>query len=168
MASVAGQSNESAPQPYLDVFLYRAGRWRRGWAGTGPAPPGADGAPASVLETAGPGTLTQQVDFLSLVDTAADGSPQVAVGVLNQGAGPGPLDVWVIGFGPNGPTTEFWEETVQGGILLAAGTTLRLQTPSFGPDDPACCPSRIEHQTIGFDPGTGTVRILHRSFTPVG
>jgi hypothetical protein len=117
---------------------------------------------------AGPGTLAQRIDSLALVDTAGDGTPELAVGVLNQGAGPGPLDVWVLGFDSGAPTTEFWEETVQGGILLAAGNTLRLQAPSFGPDDPACCPSRIEHQTIGFDPGTGTVRVLHRSFTPVG
>ena len=46
--------------------------------------------------------------------------------------------------------------------------TLRLQTPSFGPDDPSCCPSRIEHQTIGFDTAQGRVRVLERTFTPVG
>jgi hypothetical protein len=168
VASVARRSRGPLPQSYLDVFLYRGdGRWRRGWVATGPAPPGADGAPASVLETAGPATLGQQVDSLALVDMAGDGTPELAVGVLNQGAGPGPLDVWVIGFGAGSPVTEFWEETVQDGILLAAGTTLRLQTPSFAPNDPACCPSRIEHQTIGFDPGAGTVRVLEQSFTPV-
>jgi hypothetical protein len=48
------------------------------------------------------------------------------------------------------------------------GDTLRLQTPSFRPSDPACCPSRIEHQTIGFDDASGTVKVLERSFTPVG
>jgi hypothetical protein len=120
-----------------------------------------------VLGTAGPATLGQQIDSLALVDMAGDGSPELTVGVLNQGAGPGPLDVWVIGFGTGHPATEFWEQTVQGGILLAAGTTLRLQAPSYGPDDPSCCPSRIEHQIIGFDSTTGTIRVLHRSFTPV-
>jgi hypothetical protein len=168
VASVAGQSTGSLPQAYVDVFLYHGnGTWKRGWAATGPAPAGVDGAPASVLER-GPSALGQQVDFLALVDTRGDGTPELGIGVLNVGAGPGPLDVWVIGFGPGGPSTEFWEQTMQGGVLLAAGNTLQLQAPSFGPDDPSCCPSRIEHQTIGFDPGADAVRVLHRSFTHVG
>jgi hypothetical protein len=120
-----------------------------------------------VLEQADPASVSQDVDFLALVDTAGDGSAELAVGVLNLGAGPGPLDVWVIGFGPGGPTTEFWEQTVQGGTLLAGADELQLQTPSFGPSDPSCCPSRIEHQTIGFDPAAGRVEVLRRSFTPV-
>ncbi|HXJ66360.1 MAG TPA: hypothetical protein VNN79_21570 [Actinomycetota bacterium] len=156
------------PQSYLDAFLYDGkGAWQRAWSATDPAPPGDPSAPAAVLQQAAPGSVSQDVDFLALVDTAGDGSSELAVGVLNLGAGPGPLDVWVIGFGPDGPSTEFWEETVQDGTLLAGANELRLQTPWFRPSDPACCPSRIEHQTIGFDPASKRVRVLHRTFTPV-
>jgi hypothetical protein len=99
---------------------------------------------------------------------AGDGSAELVVGVLNVGAGPGPLDLWVIGFGPEGAGNELWERTDSGGVLVVAGDTVRLQAPSFAPSDPACCPSRIEHQTIGWDSGRGRVRVLRRTFTPVG
>jgi hypothetical protein len=169
VASVSKHGGAAAPQPFVDVFLFDGnGHWPRAWEATGPAPPGAVGAPVSVVLPAGATSLHQEVDTLGLVDTRGDGTAELVVGVLNLGAGPGPLDVWVIGFGPGGPVTEFWEETQQGGVLLTAGDTVRLQTPSFGPDDPSCCPSRIEHQTIGYDPSSNSVRVLERSFTPVG
>jgi hypothetical protein len=121
-----------------------------------------------VIQLVDPTAVSQHVDFMALVDMAGDGSPELAVGVLNLGAGPGPLDVWVLGFDGDEPTAELWEETQQGGVLVAAGDTLRLQAPDYGPSDPACCPSRIEHQTIGLDPATGTVGVLEQTFTPVG
>ena len=155
-------------QAYLDVFLGDGdGTWPRAWEATGPAPPGDPAAPVTVVQDSGDLPPAQQLDFVAIVDMRGDGSAELAAGVLNIGAGPGPLDVWVIGFGPDGPVTEFWEETVMGGILVAAGDRLRLQTPDFGPNDPACCPSRIEHQTIGFDPARGRVAVLERTFTPV-
>jgi hypothetical protein len=151
------------------VFLGDAqGAWPRAWEATGPAPPGDANAPPSVLQLAEGVPPAQQVDFAAIQDMEGDGSSDLAVGVLNIGAGPGPLDVWVIGFGQDGPSNEFWEATQSGGVLVAAGDQLKLQTPNFRPGDPACCPSRIEHQTIGFDPGSGRVRVLERSFTPVG
>jgi len=155
-------------QAYLDVFLGTGdGEWPKAWEATGAAPPGDPAAPAFVLQPSLGVPPSQQLDFASILDMRGDGSSELALGVLNVGAGPGPLDVWVIGFGPEGPSNEFWEGTVQGGVLVTAGDELKLQTPSFEPSDPACCPSRIEHQTIGFDPEAGRVAVLERTFTPV-
>ena len=169
-------SIESSPPPgalmaqaYLDAYRYDGeGGWPRAWEASAPAPPGNPQAPESVLEKAEPGAVSQQLDFLALVDMKDDGSSELVVGVLNVGAGPGPLDVWVIGFGPEGAINEFWEQTTQGGVLVAAGDTVRLQTPAFEPDDPACCPSSIEHQTIGFAKAADRIKVLERTFTPVG
>jgi hypothetical protein len=155
-------------QTYLDAYRYDGRGWPRAWEATEPAPPGNPEAPDSVLARPDAGSVSQQLEFLSLIDMAGDGSADLVVGVLNVGAGPGPLDVWAIAFGPEGAVNEFSESTVSGGVLVAAGDQLRLQTPSYRPSDPACCPSRIEHQTIGFDPAAGKVRVLHQSFTPVG
>ena len=154
-------------QEFLDVFTWDGSGWTRTWEATGPAPPGVSGEPASVLNAPGDGVPDQVVDFLHVVDMAGDGTADLAVGVTNYGAGPGPMDVWVIGFGGGTPSTEFWEETQQDGTLLPDGAALRLQTPKFAPGDPACCPSGIEHQTIGFDPGTNGIGVLQSSVTPV-
>jgi hypothetical protein len=157
------------PQGYLDVFLDDGhGGWSHDWSATGPVPPGDPSAPASVLTKARPREVSQEVDTLAVLDLAGDRSGDLLIGVLNLGAGTGPLDAWVIGFGPQGPTTEFWEATVSGGVLIGAGDTVKLDAPDFAPSDPACCPSRISHQTIGYDPATGKVRVLRQTFTPVG
>ncbi|MFL5799223.1 MAG: hypothetical protein ACJ77A_14985 [Actinomycetota bacterium] len=154
-------------QSYLDVFRYDGQGWPRAWEATEPAPPGNPDSPASVLAEPEPAAVSQQIDFLNLIDMAHDGSAELAVGILNVGAGPGPLDVWVIGFGPEGAVNDFSESTTAGGVLVAAGDQVKLQAPDFQPGDPACCPSRIDHQTIGFDAAKGRVRVLHETFTPV-
>jgi hypothetical protein len=154
-------------QPYLDVYRYDGTGWPKAWEATEPAPPGNPNSPASVLAEPDPSSVSQQIDFLGLIDMAHDGSVELVVGILNVGAGPGPLDVWVVGFGPEGAVNDFSESTTSGGVLVAAGDELRLQTPAFRSGDPACCPSRIEHQTIGFDSAAGKVRVLHQTFTPV-
>jgi hypothetical protein len=156
-------------QAYLDVYRYDGeGGWPRAWEASAPAPPGNPQAPDSVLEKAEPGAVSQQLDFLALVDFRGDGSSELVVGVLNVGAGPGPLDVWAVRFGPEGAVNDFWEQTTQGGVLVAAGDTVKLQTPSFEDGDPACCPSSIEHQTIGYAKAADRIKVLERTFTPVG
>jgi len=169
LASAVAHPPSSAvmAQSYLDVFRYDGQGWPRAWEATEPAPPGNPNSPASVLAEAKPASVSQLIDFLSLIDMAHDGSAELVVGILNVGAGPGPLDVWVIGFGPEGAVNDFSESTTSGGVLVAAGDELRLQTPDYQSGDPACCPSRIDHQTIGFDSAKGRVRVLHETFTPV-
>ncbi len=156
-------------QGYLDVFVWDGRVFARTFGATEGAPPGGGSkAPGLMLQRPDPVAVSQEIDFLALVDLEGDGSAELGVGILNIGAGPGPLDVWVISMPSGSLRTEFYEETVSGGILTSAGDSLRLVTPSYEPTDPACCPSRIEYQTIGFDPVSGRVKVVSRTFTSAG
>src|SRR5262249_12842395 len=109
VSSAATHGKTVIPQSYLDVFLFDGnGGWTRSWEATGPAPPGVVGSPATVLLPPGSSGTSQQVDALGLVDTAGDGSPELAVGGLNIGAGPGALDVWGVSVQPGRAPTQGW------------------------------------------------------------
>ncbi len=156
-------------QGYLDVFGWDGRVFVRVFAATEGAPPGGGSrAPGIMLLEPDPTAVSQEIDFLALVDLRGGGFPELAAGILNVGAGPGPLDVWVVSMTSGALRTEFFEETVAGGFLTSTGDSLRLVTPSYEPTDPACCPSRIEHQSIAFDPVSGKVKVVARTFTSAG
>jgi len=152
------------PQQFLDVFGFDGSSYVRVFAATEGAPPG-HGAPDQMIATPRPVAVSQQIDFLELVDFRRDRSPEVAVGILTIGAAAGPLDVWVVS-ADRGWRTELFEATQSDGRLAVVGNRLLLDTGSYAPSDPQCCPSRIEHQVIGFDRATGRITILRRTFTP--
>jgi hypothetical protein len=157
-------SGAALAQDYLDVFAWDGTRFARVFAATEGAPAG-HGAPGTMIAVPPPEQVSQTLQFLALVRFRPDEALDLAVGVLNVGAGAGPLDVWVVRMQGGGFRTEFFESTVSGGILTTTGTGLELDTPNFAPSDPHCCPSRIEHQVIGADPATGRIAVLRRTFT---
>jgi len=151
-------------QGYLDVFSWNGRAFARVFAATKGAPQGGD-VPATMIQVPRAEQVSQEMQFLALVGFRTGGPPDLALGILNVGAGAGPLDVWVVSMDAGGFHTEFFEETVSGGILTTSGSALQLDTPNFAPSDPHCCPSRIERQEIGLDPASGAITVLRRTFT---
>jgi hypothetical protein len=150
------------PTPYLEVFDYRRGEWRRIFDATGDAPQG-EGVPGRMLEPAGAG-FAQSVHVLDLVDFAGDGSPQIVAAIASAGATAGPLELWVVSVRADGAfITEFYESSSRGGRLDVLGDTLRFEFGVYRKRDPGCCPSLIETQTIGFAPLSGRIEVLERT-----
>ena len=163
--ATAAPAGGGPPQPYLDVFAYTGPGYARVFDATADAPPGA-GAPATMIEGHDPSFNAQAVTFLDLVDFRGDASPEVVAGVEVEGATVGPLGVWIIGMDGSRFVTRFFEQTQRGGTLAAVGDTLRLETGRYRPGDPGCCPSRISHQVIAYDPARDRIRVVRETFTP--
>lgn len=164
LASASDAPNEfGLPTPYLEVFAYRGGAWRRLFDATGNAPPGA-GAPGQVLVPAEQGfAVGQSVHVLELVDFRGDGTPEIVAGVANAGATVGPVELWVIAMRPDGSlVTEFYEGSDRGGEIEVLEGRLRFEFPVYRRRDPGCCPSRLARETIGWNAATGRIEVLER------
>jgi hypothetical protein len=151
------------PVQYLDVYAYRGGSWRRVLDGTVDAPPG-EGTPDSMLDTPGPDLISRLVDSIQVVDLAKDGAPEVAVGILTAGAGEGPLELWILSMTEDGGLrTEYFVRTTRGGQVVPDGDRIILEFGVYRPQDPACCPSRMERQVIGYKEANGSIGLLERT-----
>jgi hypothetical protein len=155
------------PAQFLDVYAYRDGGWRRVLDATGAAPPG-EGAPDRMLDPVGRELTSRLVDAVAVVDMAGDGASEVAVGVLTVGAGPGPLELWILSMEDGVFRTELYERTTRGGEISVQGRRLLFEFGIYRSDDPGCCPSRTELQVIGFDPRTAEVAVLDRNIRKGG
>jgi hypothetical protein len=149
--------------PYLEVFDVRDGRWTRVFDATGSAPPGA-GAPPHMLAS-GEGFVGQSVQVLEAVDFAADGRPELVVGIANFGASAGPLELWIVSVGDGGLVTALYRASARGGDVAVEGDRLRFEYGVYRRNDPGCCPSRIAVETIGWDPVDGAIEVLSRRRT---
>jgi hypothetical protein len=150
------------PAQFLDIYGYRGGGWHRLLDGREEAPPGA-GAPRTMLDPAGTGFANRLVDSVLVVDLSGDGAPELVVGILTAGAGPGPLELWILSAPEGSLRTELYERTTRGGDLAVRRDRLLFEFGVYGPVDPGCCPSLIERQVIGADPRTGKIRVLQRT-----
>jgi hypothetical protein len=149
------------PIPYLEVFDLRGRRWTRVFDATGNAPPG-EGTPAAMLVSAGEGFVNQSVATLDVVDFGGDGPERLVVGIANAGATSGPLEVWIISMGPDGRlATDFYEASERGGEITVDGNRVRFRFGVYRNRDPGCCPSRMATQTIGWNPDTDRIEVLH-------
>lgn len=156
------------PAQYLDVYAYRAGSWRRILDGTVEAPSGV-GTSDRMLDAPGPRLISRLVDSIQVVDLAGDGAPEVAVGILTVGAGEGPLELWILSMSEDGGLrTEYFLRTTRGGEVVSEADRILVQFGVYRPQDPACCPSRIERQVIGFDEATGSIGLLKRTLQESG
>jgi hypothetical protein len=149
------------PAQYLDVYAYRDGDWARLFSGTEQAPPG-DGGPATMLDRPGDELVGRLPNTVEVVDFAGDGAPEMVVGILTVGAGPGPLELWVLSMTDSVLRTELYERTERDGELRVRGGRLLFEFDVYRPADPGCCPSRVERQVIGYAPGEGQVAVLER------
>jgi hypothetical protein len=156
------------PTQYLDVYAYRDGSWRRVFDATRDEPAG-DGRPEGMLDTPAIDRINRLVDSLQVVDLDEDGAAEVVAGILTVGAGPGPLELWVLSMEEeeDGFRTDFYAVTTRGGEIAIEGDRVVFEFPVYRPDDPGCCPSRMERQVIGFDEGSGSVEVLDRERTRV-
>jgi hypothetical protein len=150
-------------QPFLDVWSFTGQQFQRVFDAT-IFTPGVKGAPDALISSS-QDVASQEVSWLDVVDFEDDGAPELVAGITGFGASVGPMDVWVLSMGGNGFRAEFWEETTQDGTLTRSGRTEKLDTPFFGPNDPLCCPSKTEHQVIGFNNADGKIEVLEETFT---
>lgn len=123
-------------QSYVDVFDRAGTSWKTVFTATEALP-------------VDPKEVDQMPQFFQFVPL--DGKPDLVLGVLNEGASAGPLDVWVFAGVP--PRTAFKYSTTVDGQLIATGNTLQLTTGSYKASDPMCCPSAMDHITIGVRDG---------------
>ena len=151
------------PTPYLEVFAYRDGAWRRVFDATTNAPAG-EGTPVTMLEASMEGFASgQTVDEVELVDLAGDGSKELVVVVTNLGATAGPLDLWVVSMSSADQLrAEYYLRTDRGGQVTIAEGRVVIEFGVYRRNDPGCCPSTIETRTIGYDPATDGIGVLER------
>jgi hypothetical protein len=169
LVSRSTTATDGLPRPFLDVYAWTGAAFQNVLDATEGAPVGEPEAPLLMLggEIGG---INQVVQFVDLIDFFVDGTPQLVVGILNVGASAGPLEIWVISGVPGAEgaasfQTEFYEATTRGGELTREADRLLLDTGAYAPNDPGCCPSRIEHQVIGLLEGE-SIGILERTFAP--
>jgi hypothetical protein len=150
------------PAPYLEVFDHRGGRWRRVFDAHASAPPGPPGTPPRMLE-GDEGFVAQSVHLVELVDFRGDRGAEIVVAIASSGATAGPVELWILA-ATNAPglRTEFYEGTARGGEVTLEGDRIRFAFPVYRPDDPGCCPSRLETQSIGYDRASDRIGILER------
>ena len=120
-------------QDYVDVYSFRSTAFVKVFT-------------ASEALTVEPKNVGQHIEFFGFV-TFTD-KPDLVLGVLNEGAGAGPLDVWVWSWGTPF-TQEFRYSTTVDGNLAVRGNQLTLTTGSYKSSDPMCCPSGMSHIVIG-------------------
>lgn len=163
--SAATAGGPGPAQNYLDVFAFRGEEWRSIFDATRFAP--APGEPPILALAQGPEDVHEVVSFLELVDFAGDGVPEVVLAVQTFGASTGPLVVWVLSGEGAALDPVFREDTTSGGLLFVEGSTVRLETGEYRPDDPHCCPSQVKTEVIGVKDGEiGVVSVTLRLATP--
>jgi hypothetical protein len=149
-----------SPQEYVDAYSWNpaANVWAKVFDATTYADlPNAGGR---VLEP-GEGFNQAIVEPFTMVDFAADGTPELVLTVANSGASAGPVAVWIFSWLSESFTTEFTEATERGGsATLNPDRTLTLEAGEYAPNDPGCCPSGIRTVTIGYNPNTKRIGVL--------
>jgi hypothetical protein len=157
---------EVSPQEYVDAYSWNpaANAWAKVFDATTYADlPNAGGR---VLEP-GEGFNQAIAEPFTMVDFAADGTPELVITVANSGASAGPVAVWVFSWQSESFTTEFTEATERGGsVTLNPDRTLTLEAGEYAPNDPGCCPSGIRTVTIGYNPNTRTIGVLRTLLIP--
>jgi hypothetical protein len=164
VASVSEKpSTFSLPTPFLEVFAHSGDAWRRVFDATGHAPEGAE-APGPMLEAADEGfAVGQTVELLELADLEHDGSSEIVTAVSNVGATAGPLALWVVSMDRDDVLhTEYYSRTERGGKVALRGDRVAIEFGVYKRNDPGCCPSSFEIDTIGYDPDRGVIRVLER------
>jgi hypothetical protein len=149
--------------PHLEVFGAGDERWVRIFDAEATAPPGAENAPPTMIAS-GQGFMAQSVHVLEAADLDHDGASELVAAIASAGATSGPLDLWILTVGRSGRfRTAFYGGTARGGRVTVDGDVVRFEVPVYRKDDPGCCPSVLEHQTIGLDPQSGRIAILERT-----
>jgi hypothetical protein len=150
------------PAQYLDVYGYRDGDWVRLFSGTEEVPTG-NGIPETMLDRPGDELVGRLADTVEVVDFAGDGAPELVVGILTVGAGPGPLELWIVSMADGELRTELYERTVRDGELQVRADRLLFEFGVYRPSDPGCCPSQVERQVIGYGTSQGEIVVLERT-----
>ena len=160
-SSIPAQDPTLPPPPYLEAFAWDPAEdtWLRVFDASTYEDPAI--RPGTILAAAE--TIGQSVPFLQLIDFAEDGTPELAVGVQSYGAALGPLDLWILSWPSEAFAVEFTRSTHRGGQLSFAGRRVTLEAGLYAPDDPGCCPSRIETVVVGWDPETERIVVLERT-----
>ncbi len=133
-------------QSYVDLFTDESGSWHKIFTASGAL-------------TVDAKYVSQQLQFFQFVKFQS--KPDLVLGVLNEGASAGPLDVWVFDGLP--PATAFRYSTTVDGQLAVDGNRLELDTGSYKPSDPMCCPSGMDHIAIGSQ--NGKIAIVSKTTT---
>jgi hypothetical protein len=151
------------PTPYLEVFAYRDGAWRRVFDATGHAPQG-KGTPPAMLEAASDEFASgQAVDALELVPFPDDDAEEIVAAISNVGATAGPLELWVISMSAEDElTADYYMRTERGGRVAVRDDTVAIEFAVYKPKDPGCCPSSFEVRVIGYDPERDTIDVIER------
>jgi hypothetical protein len=108
------------------------------------------------------GFVAQSVNLVELVDFRGDRGAEIVVAIASSGATAGPVELWILAANDHGLRTEFYEGTARGGEVTVEGDRIRFAFPVYRPDDPGCCPSRLETQSIGYERAEGRIAILER------
>jgi hypothetical protein len=162
VASTAS-GEEGLGTAHLEVFAAVAGGWRRVFDAEGPAPPGVAGAPPTMISSGDGGFVAQSVHALDVVDLASDGRPEMVTAIASAGATSGPVELWILSMDTEGAfRTEFYGSTARGGTVTVQGRVVSFEFPVYRRNDPGCCPTFVERQTIGHDPATGSIVVLER------
>lgn len=151
-----GRGQGGPPPPLVDLYL----RNRDGWELL---------ADLSKLPVGRPlvGFEGQILETLQPLDFDRDGNDSLVLGVLSVGASTGPLDVSVLSFRGPDIAVDLQVGTQSGGTLSVDGKVLVLETGSYAPGDPHCCPSGRLRQRIGWSQEHKKVEVLEQSVTPV-
>jgi hypothetical protein len=161
VASVTPQEDGLAAL-HLEVFGAGHERWVRIFDAEAPAPPGAGGAPPTMIASA-EGFVAQSVNVLEAADLDRERGAELVVGIASAGATAGPLELWILTVEGSGRfRTAFYGRTARGGRVTVDGDVVRFEVPVYRKEDPGCCPSVLEHQRIGLDPQSGRIAILER------
>jgi hypothetical protein len=154
--------SEGVGLPHLELFSHREGAWVRVFDARRGAPPGSPDTPRRMLVPKAR-VVAQSVPVLELVDFAADDRAEVVTAIASAGATEGPLELWILSMGEDGSLeTAFYEATARGGRVSVSADRVSFEVPVYRKRDPGCCPSFLEHQSIGLDRATGRIAVLRR------
>jgi hypothetical protein len=113
------------------------------------------------------GVEGQTVEAFAAVDFEGQGKESLAIAVLSFGASTGPLRLRILSFRGTDIALDLEEDTRSDGTVVVDGRTLVLETGSYGPGDPHCCPSGVIHQRIGWSAAHKKVEVLEQTITPL-
>jgi hypothetical protein len=148
--------------PHLEVFRPADRGWTRAFDAEGPAPPGVGGAPPRMISPA-EGFVAQSVHVLETAELDGQPGSELVTAIASAGATAGPLELWILTVDRSGRfRTAFYQGTARGGRVTVEGNWVRFEVPIYRRNDPGCCPSFLEHRTIGFDPQSGRIRVVER------
>jgi hypothetical protein len=148
--------------PHLEVFGEADRGWTRTFDAEGPAPPGVDGAPPTMISPA-EGFAAQSVHVLETAELDGEPGSELVTAIASAGATAGPLELWILTVDRSGRfRSAFYQGTARGGRVTVEGDRVRFEVPIYRRNDPGCCPSFLEHRKIGFHPTLGGIAVLDR------